>query len=104
VGDPELTRRVAPGGVYLGVGPEQNFTYIAAMRPRVAFILDLRRGNADLHLMYKALFELAADRADFVSRLNGFAYRFGAEFLSAGDSAIIRNFEVFSRKFRRLYA
>ena len=61
------TRR--PGGVYLGVGPEQNFTYIAALRPRVAFIVDLRRGNVDLHLMYKALFELSADRADFVSRL-----------------------------------
>ena len=66
---PDLVRNVKPGGVYLGVGPEQNFTYIAALRPRVAFILDLRRGNADLHLMYKALFELSADRADFVSRL-----------------------------------
>jgi hypothetical protein len=65
----ELMRTVRPGGVYLGVGPEQNFTYIAALRPKVAFILDVRRGNVDLHLMYKALFELSADRADFVSRL-----------------------------------
>jgi hypothetical protein len=66
---PELTRTVRPGGVFLGVGPEQNFTYIAALRPKLAFILDVRRGNVDLHLMYKALFELATDRADFVSRL-----------------------------------
>jgi hypothetical protein len=66
---PELMRTARPGGVYLGVGPEQNFTYIAALRPKVAFILDVRRGNVDLHLMYKALFELSADRADFVSRL-----------------------------------
>ena len=66
---PELTRTVKPAGVYLGVGPEQNFTYIAALRPKLAFILDVRRGNVDLHLMYKALFELATDRADFVSRL-----------------------------------
>ena len=66
---PALVQNTRPGGVYLGVGPEQNFTYIAAMRPRLAFILDLRRGNTDLHLMYKALFELSADRADFVSRL-----------------------------------
>jgi hypothetical protein len=66
---PELMRTVRPSGVYLGVGPEQNFTYIAALRPKVAFILDVRRGNVDLHLMYKALFELSADRADFVSRL-----------------------------------
>ena len=55
--------------MYLGVGPEQNFTYIAAMRPRMAFITDIRRGNLHLQLMYKALFELSADRAEFVSRL-----------------------------------
>lgn len=66
---PALLRSTRPGGVYLGVGPEQNFTYIAALRPRLAFIVDLRRGNADLHLMYKALFELSADRAEFLSRL-----------------------------------
>jgi len=55
--------------VYLGVGPEQNFTYIVATKPAMAFIVDIRRGNLDLHLMYKALFELSADRAEFVSRL-----------------------------------
>ena len=66
---PQLLKSTKPGEVYLGVGPEQNFTYIAALRPRIAFILDLRRGNFDLHLMYKALFDLSADRADFVSRL-----------------------------------
>ena len=64
-----LAERVKPSGVYLGVGPEQNFTYIAAMRPRIAFITDIRRGNLHLHLMYKALFEMSADRADFVGRL-----------------------------------
>ena len=56
-------------GAYLGVGPEQNFTYIAALKPRIAFILDIRRQNLIQHLMYKALFELSADRADFLSRL-----------------------------------
>jgi hypothetical protein len=66
---PDLARTVTPGGVYLGVGPEQNFTYIAALRPAMAFIIDIRRGNLHEHLMYKALFELSADRADFVSRL-----------------------------------
>jgi hypothetical protein len=64
-----LAERVTAGGVYLGVGPEQNFTYIAAMRPKIAFITDIRRGNLHMHLMYKALFELSDDRADFVSRL-----------------------------------
>ena len=66
---PQLVAGTRPGGVYLGVGPEQNFTYIAAMRPRIAFITDIRRGNLHLQLMYKALFELSADRAEFVSRL-----------------------------------
>jgi hypothetical protein len=67
----ELAARVKPGGVYLGVGPEQNFTYIAAMRPRLAFVIDIRRGNLDLHLLYKALFALSSSRGDFAARLFG---------------------------------
>jgi hypothetical protein len=66
---PDLTRTVSAGRAYIGVGSEQNFTYIAAVRPAVAFIVDLRRGNLDLHLIYKTFFELSADRAEFVSRL-----------------------------------
>jgi hypothetical protein len=66
---PALKARTKPGGVYLGVGPEQNFTYIAALEPRIAFIIDIRRQNLLEHLMYKALFELADDRTTFVSRL-----------------------------------
>src|SRR5207249_6953569 len=56
-------------GAYLGVGPEQNFTYIAALKPKIAFIIDIRRQNMIEHLMYKALFELSKDRVDFLSRL-----------------------------------
>ena len=66
---PALVSRVRPEGVYLGVGPEQNFTYIAAVRPKLAFIVDIRRGNLHEHLLYKALFELSPTRADFLSRL-----------------------------------
>ncbi len=66
---PDLLRSSRLSRVYLGVGPEQNFTYIAALKPKMAFIVDVRRGNLRLHLMYKALFELSSDRADFVSRL-----------------------------------
>jgi hypothetical protein len=66
---PDLSRRTRPGGVYLGVGPEQNFTYMAAVRPSMAVIFDIRRGNLHAQLMYKALFELARDRAEFVSML-----------------------------------
>jgi hypothetical protein len=64
-----LAGRGLPSGVYLGVGPEQNFTYIAALRPRMAFITDIRRGNLHVHLLYKAVFEMSADRRDFVARL-----------------------------------
>ena len=64
-----LARLTRVGGAYVGVGPEQNFTYITALKPSIAFIVDIRRGNLDLHLMYKALFEISRDRADFVSRL-----------------------------------
>ena len=66
---PRLTKIAKAGGVYLGVGPEQNFTYIAALRPQMAFVIDVRRQNMLELLMYKALFETAANRADFVSLL-----------------------------------
>jgi hypothetical protein len=66
---PELLTLARPGGVYLGVGPEQNFPYIVALKPRLAIIFDVRRGNLHEHLLYKAVFELSKDRADFLSRL-----------------------------------
>lgn len=66
---PPLQHSLTPGSVYLGVGPEQNFTYIANLRPPIAIILDIRRQNAMQHLMYKALFELSSSRAEFVARL-----------------------------------
>ena len=66
---PELKRVTKPGGVYLGVGPEQNFTYIAALQPRMAVLFDIRRQMMVHQLMYKAIFELSSDRADFLSRL-----------------------------------
>jgi hypothetical protein len=57
------------GGVYLGVGPEQNLSYIAAIHPVMAFVIDIRRQAVMQHLMFKAAFELSADRADFISLL-----------------------------------
>jgi hypothetical protein len=66
---PMLKQSTAKGGVFIGVGSEQNFTYIAATQPALAFVLDIRRDNMIEHLMYKALFEISADRADLVSKL-----------------------------------
>jgi hypothetical protein len=68
----ERLRAIAPpGGVYVGVGPEQNFTYIAALQPRIAFIVDIRRQNLLQHLWYKAVFELSPSRDLFLARLFG---------------------------------
>lgn len=59
----------ATGGAYIGVGPEQNFTYIAKVRPRIAFIIDIRRQAIIQHLMFKAIFHLASSRAQYLSLL-----------------------------------
>ena len=66
---PELQTVTKPGRVYLGVGPEQNFTYIAKLRPRIAFIIDIRRQAIIQHLMYKAIFHLSPNRLQFLSKL-----------------------------------
>jgi hypothetical protein len=66
---PELVRVAQPGRVYMGVGPEQNFSYIAALKPSMAFIVDIRHGNLDVHLLYKALFEMSETRSEFISKL-----------------------------------
>ena len=57
------------GGAYIGVGPEQNFNYIAKIRPQIAFIVDIRRQAVIQHFMYKAIFHLAGNRAQFLSWL-----------------------------------
>ncbi|MBL0170590.1 MAG: hypothetical protein IPP90_07635 [Gemmatimonadaceae bacterium] len=59
------------GGAYIGVGPDQNFTYIARLRPRIAFIADIRRDNMLQHLMFKALFARARNRAEFLALWTG---------------------------------
>src|SRR3954454_20013677 len=66
---PDLLRTTKPGGVYLGVGPDQNFTYIVALKPKMAIIFDIRRQNMIEHLMYKAVIEMSPTRADFLALL-----------------------------------
>lgn len=76
----------ATGGAYMGVGPEQNYTYIAKIRPRIAFLLDIRRQAIIQHLMYKAVFHLSPTRAQFLSRL--FSRPLPKEKPFAGDAPI----------------
>jgi hypothetical protein len=66
---PPLLQKIQSGGVYMGVGPEQNFTYVAAFRPKIAFVVDIRRQNVIEHLLYKSVFEMSPNRVEFLSRL-----------------------------------
>jgi hypothetical protein len=83
------------GGAYIGVGPEQNFTYIARIRPRIAFIVDIRRQAVLQHLMYKALFQLSDTRSEFLARL--FSRPLPEEAAFAGGASIQDLMEYFAR-------
>jgi hypothetical protein len=76
---PELTRRYVRGGAYIGVGPDQNFSYIAEIRPSIAFIIDVRRDNLLLHLLFKALFAESRTRVEYLALLFGRATPDGVE-------------------------
>ncbi|MBI4456719.1 MAG: hypothetical protein HY644_12580 [Acidobacteria bacterium] len=65
----KLRQLGASRGAYIGVGPEQNFTYIGKLHPRIAFIVDVRRQAMIQHLMYKAVFHFSSNRVQFLSRL-----------------------------------
>ena len=54
------------GGVYVGVGPDQSFSYIAKIRPRMALMIDIRRDNLLQHLIFKALFARAENRIEYL--------------------------------------
>jgi hypothetical protein len=68
---PALRAHSVPGGAYIGVGPDQNFTYIAETRPAIAFIVDIRRDNLLLHLLFKALFQQSRTRVAYLAQLFG---------------------------------
>jgi len=66
-----LARLGLRGGAYVGVGPDQSFSYIARLKPRIAFIVDIRRDNLLDHLLLKALFHLAPTRVEYMAGLFG---------------------------------
>jgi len=90
---PALLQNTGPASAYVGVGPDQNFTYIVALHPRIAFIVDIRRQNLLLHLMYKALIEMSPTRADFLARL--FSRERPAE--ATADATALSLFAAFER-------
>lgn len=68
-----LRARKVRGGAYVGVGPDQSFSYMAAIRPRIAYLIDIRRDNMIQHLMFKALFERSRNRMEYLCRWLGYA-------------------------------
>jgi len=66
---PALVTAGTTGGVYLGVGPDQNYTYIGQIKPVAAYLIDIRRDNMLLHLLFKALFSLSSTRVEYLSLL-----------------------------------
>src|SRR4051812_36932438 len=67
----QLAKVGTHGGVYVGVGPDQSFSYIALIRPSIAFMLDIRRDNMLEHLFFKSLFSLSRNRLEYLLRLFG---------------------------------
>ncbi len=68
---PRLKSMGVRGGAFVGVGPDQSYSYIAVIRPVVAYLVDIRRDNMLQHLMYKAIFARSLNRADYLSRWLG---------------------------------
>ena len=67
----QLAKVGVHGGVYLGVGPDQNFSYVALIKPSIAFMLDVRRDNLLEHLLFKSLFSLSRNRLEYLCLLFG---------------------------------
>jgi hypothetical protein len=68
---PALRRLNIHGGVFVGVGPDQNYSYIAEIKPQLAIIIDIRRQNALQHLYFKSLVQLSSNRVGYIGRLFG---------------------------------
>src|SRR5262245_19474365 len=60
---PALKKQIKPGGVYLGVGPEQNCTYVAALAPKLGFIIDSARQNMRQHAIDTGLSDVSDNRS-----------------------------------------
>src|SRR6185436_113126 len=109
---PHLRKLAKQNGAYIGVGPEQNFTYMWAMQSKMGFIIDIRRQNMLEILMLKSLFELSPDRADFVANLfsrrrpagldaNTSAQALMTAFASAPSEGLAKNVEAVKSNFTK---
>lgn len=92
----KLREMGSSGGAYIGVGPEQNFTYIAKVRPRIAFLIDIRRQAIIQHLMFKAIFHLAPTRSQYLSLLLSKTLQ-AKDKVSAADASVAEMMSYFSQ-------
>ncbi len=67
----QLDRLQVRGGAFIGVGPDQSYSYIARTRSEIAFLLDIRRDNLLQHLLFKALFAESRTRAEYLAQWLG---------------------------------
>lgn len=55
------------GGGYVGVGPDQAYLLIGWQRPEFAWLIDYDSKVMRVHAMYRAVFEFAETRAEFLA-------------------------------------
>ena len=84
-----MERLGVSGGAYIGVGPDQNFTYIARIRPRIAFVVDIRRDNMLQHLLFKALFAESRNRAEYLALWTGRPVPAAVDSLGNADAPLL---------------
>lgn len=65
----ELRAPALQGRAYVGVGPEQSYTYLGILQPKVAYVVDIRRGNLLEHMFFRGCFEKAKTPAEFIAAL-----------------------------------
>lgn len=89
-----LSAHAARNGVYLGVGPDQSFSYIAHLRPSLAILIDVRRDNLLLHLLFKALFAASRTRVEYLALLTGRAPPAGAGWEKQSIEDIVKRLDA----------
>jgi hypothetical protein len=91
----KLSKMNVSGGAYLGVGPDQNFTYIAQVKPRIAIMVDIRRDSLLQHLLFKTIFMMSRNRVEYLSLL--FARPLPKDFKKWNDRPIRDLVDYFDR-------
>jgi hypothetical protein len=91
----KLSKMNVTGGAYLGVGPDQNFTYIAQIKPRIAIMIDIRRDALLQHMLFKTLFMMSRNRVEYLSLL--FARPLPKDFKKWNDRPIRDLVDYFDR-------